>query len=54
MTSRCSHDLVIKAARGKFNVLITLAQPTNLAVASAQSIGLTLFSFVHGKLQQFS
>ena len=54
MTSRCSHDLVVKAARGKFNVLITLAQPTNLAVASAQSIGLTLFSFVHGKLQQFS
>ncbi len=54
MTSRCSHDLVIKAARGKFNVLITLAQPTNLAVSSAQSIGLTLFSFVHGKLQQFS
>ena len=54
MTSRCSHDLVVKAARGKFNVLITLAQPTNLAVASAQSIGLTLFCFVHGKLQRFS
>lgn len=54
MTSRCSHDLVIKAARGQFNVLVTLAQPTTLAVSSAKRIGLTLFSFVHGKLQQFS
>jgi len=54
LTSRCSHDLVAKAARGGISTLVTLAQPTNLAVTSAQATKLTLLSFVHGKLTQFS
>jgi FdhD protein len=54
LTSRCSHDLVLKAARCKLSTLVTLAQPTNLAVSSAKATKLRLFSFVHGELTQFS
>lgn len=36
ITSSCSHDLVAKAARLSLTTLVTLAQPTNLAVSSAR------------------
>ncbi len=54
LTSRCSHDLVIKAARAKIPVLITLSQPTDLAVTSAEQSGLVLFSFQHHQLKRFA
>ncbi len=54
LTSRCSHDLVTKTARCNLPTLVTLGQPTNLAVSSALATNLNLFSFVHGKLTQFS
>lgn len=54
LTSRCSHDLVIKAARAKLPMLVTLSQPTDLAVASAEQSGLALFSFQQGQLKRFA
>lgn len=54
LTSRCSHDLVIKAARVNIPVLVTLAQPTDLAVASAKQTGLALFCFQHHILKRFA
>ena len=33
ITSRCSHDLFAKAARLSLTTLVTLAQPTDLAVS---------------------
>ena len=54
LTSRCSHDLVIKAARAKLPILVTLSQPTDLAVASAEQSGLALFSFQQGQLKRFA
>ena len=54
LSSRCSHDLVAKTARAKLPILITLAQPTNLAVSSALQTGLALFSFHQGQLKRFA
>lgn len=54
LSSRCSHDLVAKIARAKLPILITLAQPTNLAVNSAQQTGLILFSFHQRQLKRFA
>lgn len=54
LTSRCSHDLVIKAVRADISVLVTLSQPTDLAVASAHHTGLVLFSFQQGQLKRFA
>ena len=54
MTSRCSHDLVAKAARLSLTTLITLAQPTTLAVESARKTQLALFCFQHKKLKRFA
>jgi FdhD protein len=54
LTSRCSHDLIAKAARLSLTTLVTLAQPTDLAVMSARKTGLTLFCFHQGQLKRFS
>lgn len=54
LTSRCSHDLVIKTVRANIPVLVTLAQPTDLAVASAKQTGLVLFCFQHQTLKRFA
>lgn len=54
LTSRCSHDLVSKMARAKLPVLVTLSQPTDLAVASANQAGLALFCFQQGQLKRFA
>jgi FdhD protein len=54
ITSRCSHDLIAKAARLQLTTLVTLAQPTDLAVSSARKTGLALFCFQQGQLKRFS
>ena len=54
LTSRCSHDLVLKASRAKLAVLVTLAQPTKLAVSSALALGITLFSFSQQQLHRYA
>lgn len=54
ITSRCSHDLIAKAARLSLTTLVTLAQPTDLAVSSARKTGLTLFCFQHGRLKRYA
>lgn len=54
LSSRCSHDLVSKAASSGLSILVTLAQPTDLAVKSASSSGLSLFCFQHRQLKRFN
>lgn len=54
LTSRCSHDLIAKAARLSLSTLVTLAQPTDLAVNSARKAGLALFCFQHDQLKRFA
>ncbi|MBL4822121.1 MAG: formate dehydrogenase accessory sulfurtransferase FdhD [Colwellia sp.] len=54
ITSRCSHDLIAKAARLSLTTLVTLAQPTDLAVSSARKTQLALFCFQHGQLKRFA
>ncbi len=54
LTSRCSHDLIMKAARAGIPALVTLAPPTDLAVQSALQLKLALFCHKQGKLKQFA
>jgi FdhD protein len=54
LTSRCSHDLIAKAARLYLTTLVTLSQPTDLAVYSARKAGLALFCFQNGQLKRFA
>lgn len=54
ITSRCSYDLIAKAARLNLATLVTLAQPTNLAVSSARKSGVALFCFQQGQLKRFA
>lgn len=54
ITSRCSHDLIAKAARLSLTTLVTLAQPTDLAVSSARKTQLALFCFQHGQLKRYA
>lgn len=54
LTSRCSHDLVIKASRSGIPALVFLGLPTNLAVQSAQQLQLPLFCFHHDQIKQFA
>lgn len=54
LTSRCSHDLVAKLVRALPYPLVTLAQPTSLAVASAQAAGLPLFCYQQRTLRRFA
>lgn len=54
ITSRCSHDLIAKAIRLSLTTLVTLSQPTDLAVSSARKAGLILFCFQHGQLKRFA
>lgn len=53
LTSRCSHDLVLKASRAGIPGLVTLAPPTDLAVQSAQRVELPLICFKQGQMQQY-
>jgi FdhD protein len=54
MTSRCSHDLVAKVTRLSLTTLVTLAQPTTLAVESARKTKLILFCFQQKQLKRFA
>lgn len=54
ITSRCSHDLIVKAARLSLTTLVTLAQPTDLAVRSARKTQLALFCFQYGQLKRYA
>ena len=54
ISSRCSHDLIAKAARLSLTTLVTLAQPTDLAVSSARKTRLILFCFQHGQLKRYA
>lgn len=44
LTSRCSYELVEKAAVGGVPLLVTVSAPTSLAVERAQEAGLTLIA----------
>jgi FdhD protein len=44
LTSRCSYELVEKAALAQVGLLVTVSAPTSLAVARAEEAGLTLVS----------
>ena len=44
LTSRCSYELVEKAALAGIGLLVTVSAPTGLAVARAQEAGLTLIA----------
>jgi len=52
LTSRCSHDLVIKAARMKLPNLITIGQATDLAIASAERMNLGLYRYHQDTLKR--
>jgi FdhD protein len=54
VTSRCSHDLIIKCRRAGIPCLVTLAPPTNLAVQSSVQVGLTLFCYQQSALKRFA
>ncbi|CAH0991018.1 Sulfur carrier protein FdhD [Sinobacterium norvegicum] len=54
VTSRCSHDLVIKSLRAGLRCLVTLAPPTDLAVQSATQLGLLLFCYQQAELKRFA
>jgi FdhD protein len=44
LTSRCSYELVEKAALARIPLLVTVSAPTSLAVQRAQEAGLTLIA----------
>lgn len=44
LTSRCSYELVEKAALGGFRLLVTVSAPTDLAIRRADGCGLTLIA----------
>lgn len=44
LTSRCSYELVEKAALGGFRLLVTVSAPTELAIRRAEECGLTLIA----------
>lgn len=44
LTSRCSYELVEKAALGGFRLLVTVSAPTSLAIERAEQCGLTLIA----------
>ena len=44
ITSRCSYELVEKAALGGFGLLVTVSAPTDLAIRRAEECGLTLIA----------
>ncbi|MGE3294160.1 MAG: formate dehydrogenase accessory sulfurtransferase FdhD [Geminicoccaceae bacterium] len=49
LTSRCSAELVQKAATAGFTTIATISAPTSLAITLAESAGLTLIAFARGE-----
>ncbi len=48
VTSRCSMEMVQKAATAGFPMLVAISAPTSLAIELAESCGLTLVAFARG------
>jgi formate dehydrogenase accessory protein FdhD len=49
VTSRCSMEMVQKAATAGFPMLVAISAPTSLAIELAEGCGLTLVAFARGK-----
>jgi len=49
VTSRASYEMVMKAAQAGITLLAAISAPTALAIALAQSSGLTLVGFARGR-----
>ena len=49
VTSRCSMEMVQKAATAGFPMLVAISAPTSLAIELAENCGLTLVAFARGK-----
>lgn len=49
LTSRCSAEMVQKAATAGFSVLVAISAPTSLAVTLADETNLTLVAFARGR-----
>lgn len=50
LTSRCSYDLVVKAARMRIPSLVCFSLPTTLAVETAQKVAVNLLGFQGDRL----
>lgn len=48
LTSRCSAEMVQKAATAGFTTMVTISAPTSLAIALAEEAELTLVAFARG------
>ena len=44
MSSRCSYEIIDKAARGKIPAILSLSGPTNLALTKAREAGITIYA----------
>lgn len=49
VTSRCSMEMVQKAATAGFPMLVAISAPTSLAIELAEQCGLTLVAFARGR-----
>ena len=48
LTSRCSAEMVQKAATAGFVIVATISAPTSLAIALAEEAGITVIAFARG------
>ena len=48
VTSRCSYEMVQKAAAGGASAIAAVSAPTSLAIATAEQAGIALVAFVRG------
>lgn len=48
-SGRISSEMLLKAAKGRIPIIISISAPTDLAVKLAGKLGVTLIAFVRGK-----
>lgn len=48
-SGRISSDIVIKAWRGRINLIVSRSAPTSLAIELAQKLGITIVGFARGR-----
>ena len=48
LTSRCSTEMIQKAATAGFTMVVAISAPTSLAIALAEEAGMTLVAFARG------
>jgi len=48
-SGRISSEMLLKAAKGRIPIIISISAPTDLAVKLASELGVTLIAFVRGK-----